>query len=147
MVALVAAAVASAGCGGDDGSAEALSASAFKAKANQICQDTAKANESALKGIDRDDASALAAATQDVAERTQSALDDLDDLEGPESAEAAVDRFLDAADRFADAARKQSEALAGNDSAAAKAAQDELARLNVAAQQAARDAGLDVCAS
>lgn len=146
MVALVVGALAT-GCGGDDDDGPSLSASAFRAKADAICRDVSTANETALKGIDRDDTSAIAKAAQIVARRTEAALDALDDLEGPDSEEAAIDRFLDRAEQFGDAAKRQSDALARNDAAAAKAAQDDADRLNAEAQQAARDAGLDACAA
>lgn len=136
-----------AGCGDSDDDGPPLSASAYRDRANALCREATEANEAAFKGIDQDDASAVAKATAEIGRRTEKSLDELDDLEGPDAAEASMDRFLDITERYTEAAQRQSDALAKGDRAAAQRAADELDGLTDDAQQSARDAGLDACAS
>jgi hypothetical protein len=121
-----------AGCGGDDGGGS-LSATAYRDQANQICTTLKRDNEAALKDIDVDDRPALTKATKKVGERTQDALDRLDDLSGPDAAEAATGRFVDLARDFGKQAAKAKDP-------------STLQRLTQRVQAAARDAGLDACA-
>ena len=60
---------------------------------------------------------------------------------------ALAQYFLDLAEDYADAVRRQSDALAGSDTAAASTAQADAARINAEAQAAAKAAGLADCAS
>ncbi|MDA0179314.1 lipoprotein [Solirubrobacter phytolaccae] len=123
-----------AGCGGES---ETLSADAFRERANAICKQLDEENQKAFKGIDTDDQEAMIRATEDLGARTQKALEDLGELEGPEASEAAVDRILSRAKALSEVNAK----LASGDAEAA----EEATRLTTEAQTAAKDAGLKDC--
>jgi hypothetical protein len=131
------------GCGGE--SAEQLSATAYRDRANAICRALSRANEQALKDVDTGDRTALVKATQEVGRRTTKALADLDALEGPEASQAGVDRFLARAQEVREANGRRAEALASGDADEAATAEGEAKRLTDELQSAALDAGLHDC--
>jgi len=134
MSGALAATILAAGCGGS----EALSADAYRQRANTICKNLNAETEKAFAKIDTKDQDAMIKATEDLGRRTDKALQDLGDLEGPEASEAAVDKLLATAKRLGEVNAKRA---SGDASAEADAK-----RLAAEAQTAATDAGLDDCA-
>lgn len=122
------------GCGGS----EPLSADAFRQQANAICKNLNAETEKAFAKIDTEDQDAMIEATEDLGRRTDQALEELGDLEGPEASEAAIDKLLATAKRLGEVNAKRA---SGDASAEADAK-----RLTAEAQTAAKDAGLDECA-
>ena len=134
MSGALAATILAAGCGGTD----ELSADAYRQQANTICKNLNAETEKAFAKIDTKDQDAMIKATEDLGRRTDKALQDLGDLEGPEASEAAVDKLLATAKRLGEVNAKRA---SGDASAEADAK-----RLAAEAQTAATDAGLDDCA-
>lgn len=130
---LVALVVAGCGGGASDDDGPELSATAYMAKANQVCADAKARQAKVFQGIDTKDRDALIAASRKAGEQTTVALKRLDALDGPDAEEALVERFLARAKDIEAAARR-------------RASSDELARRNRAAESAARAAGLTECA-
>jgi len=132
-----------AGCGGGD--SEPLSADAFRQRANGICKNLNAETEKAFAKIDTKDQDAMVRATQDLGLRTDKALEQLGELEGPEASEAAIDTLLSRAKALGEVNAKRASALSSGDADAAEKAEADAKRLTAEAQTAAQDAGLDDC--
>lgn len=127
---VVAVAAALAGCGGDDDSA-ALGAGEYTQQANAICAKLKREQLEVFKDLDSKDRDAMIEATREAGERTQAALEELEDLDGPDATEAQVERLVDKSRALGDTAKDA-------DPDALRKAQAEIAEL-------AKDAGLTDC--
>jgi hypothetical protein len=136
---LVAVALA-AGCGG--GNAR-LSQAEFSAKGNAICRDLYR-HLNAMTGPS--DSETLAGVMKKGRGYTEDAIDDLEDLEPPATAEAAFEQFLARIRDEAKLMQDVQDAAEANDLPKAMREADRGTNLDEQANAAASKAGLKVCA-